>query len=82
MLRGHSRVSRVRQFVVVADLSFFVLFILFLICRCDNCDSGFTTLYYIIIVVQFPSIIISRERRLTDVEFQRLFETKSFVTAG
>lgn len=37
----------------------------------------FTTLYYL--VVQFPSIIISRERRLTDVEFQRLFETKSFV---
>lgn len=37
----------------------------------------FTTLYYL--VVQFPSLIISRERRLTDVEFQRLFEIKSFV---
>ena len=72
MLRDHSLVSRVRQFVVVADLSFFVLFILILICRCDNCDSGLV----------FYDIIISRERRLTDVEFQRLFETKSFVTAG
>ena len=29
-----------RQAIVVADLSFFVLFILILICRCDNCDSG------------------------------------------